>query len=479
MKIALIVTSSNDLPDVIKNQKYFLECDIFLSVFNKPLENTIENVKDIVYVGTTWGQSRNFMYKYIKKKYGDIYDYFIFTDDDIIIKNINDQSVLPIKKFKSFLEEYEPAVACLKYDWQYTEKDKPVNTLCNMDHCFVAYHKICIKNIFPYYCYYDSESEFYNGHIMNSLTTVMFNKYKLQYNSMNSINSCRESHKNEERDWNKPYNFILQELKPDAHKYIINKVNKNSSEPNFYETSKKNIDYNSLTLSSVVNDSSKLLYTHNVYNNLENKKIAVLISGEIRCFDKFYDNFIKYIYNNRTIFQAFDIYCVSTTINENLKSLCKKYEVTTDKKHSTVLNNNALKTGIDNYIYQISDYQKVWKLMESSNINYDHVIRMRPDIKHFYNPILFSEFHDDMIEVPKFHYWDGVNDRFAIGDYKSMNIYMNIYDDIDMLMSKYPNKKAEAILKNHLDDKNIKFTFNKYFNFKRITDVDPDQKWNI
>ena len=56
---------------------------------------------------------------------------------------------------------------------------------------------------------------------------------------------------------------------------------------------------------------------------------------------------------------------------------------------------------------------------------------------------------------------------------------MNIYDDIDMLMSKYPNKKAEAILKNHLDDKNIKFTFNKYFNFKRITDVDPDQKWNI
>ena len=68
MKIALVVTSSNDLPDIIKNQKYFLECDIFLSVFNKPLVNTIENVKDIVYVGTTWGQSRNFMYKYIKKK---------------------------------------------------------------------------------------------------------------------------------------------------------------------------------------------------------------------------------------------------------------------------------------------------------------------------------------------------------------------------------------------------------------------------
>ena len=67
MKIALVVTSSNDLPDIIKNQKYFLECDIFLSVFNKPLVNTIENVKDIVYVGTTWGQSRNFMYKYIKK----------------------------------------------------------------------------------------------------------------------------------------------------------------------------------------------------------------------------------------------------------------------------------------------------------------------------------------------------------------------------------------------------------------------------
>ena len=146
---------------------------------------------------------------------------------------------MPIKKFKSFLEEYEPAVACLQYNWQYTEKDKPVNTLCNMDHCFVAYHKICIKNIFPYYCYYDSESEFYNGHIMNSLTTVMFNKYKLQYNSMNSINLCRESHKNEGRDWNKPYNFILQELKPETHKYIINEVDKNSSKPNFYETSKK------------------------------------------------------------------------------------------------------------------------------------------------------------------------------------------------------------------------------------------------
>ena len=85
----------------------------------------------------------------------------------------------------------------------------------------------------------------------------------------------------------------------------------------------KNIDYNSLTLSSVVNNSSKLLHMHNVYSNLENKKIAVLISGEIRCFDKFYDNFIKYIYNNRIIFQAFDIYCVSTTINENLK-VCVK-----------------------------------------------------------------------------------------------------------------------------------------------------------
>jgi hypothetical protein len=439
----------------------------------------VENVKDIVYIGTTWGQSRNFMYKYIQKKYGDIYDYFIFTDDDILIENINDNSVSPIKKFKSFLEEYQPAVACLKYSWQYIEKDKTVNTLNNMDHCFVAYHKMCIKNIFPYYCYYDSESEIYNGHIMNSLTTVLLNKYKLQYNLIKSTNLCRESHKNEGRDWKKPYDFILQELNPDSHKYIINNVDMNCSKPNFLETSKKNIDYDSLNLSSVLKNSSKLLRTHNLYKNLENKRIAVLISGEIRCFDKFYDNFIKYIYNNKTIFQAFDIYCVSTTINENLKSICKKYEVSTDTKYSKILHNNVLKTGVDKYIYQISDYQKVWRLMESSDIKYDHVIRTRPDIKHFYNPILFSEFYDDMIEVPQFHYFTGVNDRFAIGDYESMKIYMNIYDDIDVLMKKYPNKNAEHILKMHLQDKNIKFTFNKYFNFKRDKDVNPDQKWTI
>jgi hypothetical protein len=42
------------------------------------------------------------MYKYIQKKYKDIYDYFIFTDDDILIENINDNSVLPIKNLNHF-----------------------------------------------------------------------------------------------------------------------------------------------------------------------------------------------------------------------------------------------------------------------------------------------------------------------------------------------------------------------------------------
>jgi hypothetical protein len=113
------------------------------------------------------------------------------------------------------------------------------------------------------------------------------------------------------------------------------------------------------------------------------------------------------------------------------------------------------------YVYKLcKEYQ------DENNINYDIVLSCRTDFN-FREKVQYDNFEsyieNDYICIPSGQDHLGINDRFAFGNQKVMEVYMNCYNKLYELFKKNVPVHPETALHEYLktmDSKIFRFSYN-------------------
>jgi hypothetical protein len=174
-------------------------------------------------------------------------------------------------------------------------------------------------------------------------------------------------------------------------------------------------------------------------------KIALCLSGQPRtfeeCFSYLEENIIKN--NPQFEFDLFGYFNSSTSLpylnNYPFKTLVVEPDVECpnmtyqDNKYTINYPSRARPT-----FFQMWGMQQVNKLRQKyelkNNFEYDFIAKVRPDFK-FLSEVDFSNLEKNKIYIPVENDHFGYNDRFAVGDGKIMNYYM---DRVDFYLAQHP-----------------------------------------
>lgn len=201
------------------------------------------------------------------------------------------------------------------------------------------------------------------------------------------------------------------------------------------------------------------LKTINIYgSNIQNKKFAICISGQIR---NGYDECLTLI--SILIIKKYnaDVFCcfeecdtnIKQYINKNLNPKKIKYVKDFNKDDNNVVSIGTL--SMYNKIYLANQLKKDYEV--ENNFVYDYVIRIRPDliIKETIPEYIFTE-NKNKIYFPyisKVFSYYGYPDFFAIGSSKLMDIYSDIF--LYLLDNTNKCNVSETLLYKYLNKNNI------------------------
>ena len=136
---------------------------------------------------------------------------------------------------------------------------------------------------------------------------------------------------------------------------------------------------------------------------------------------------------------------------------------------------------VDNFILSMYSKQNVTKMIKNTNINYDYIIFLRPDVEYIDNfDLNFLKFVlNKTICIPNFHLFSQYqfNDRFCICNNTTYQIYGDIFDNL-LPLSKTQKLHSETI---------IGYLMNKYelvitrisFRFLRVRSNGEKEKLKI
>ena len=220
------------------------------------------------------------------------------------------------------------------------------------------------------------------------------------------------------------------------------------------------------------------------------KKMAICISGSLRsleyCIDNFKKNIVDANYGNYDI----TLFCyIPNDKNSHKTSLYKSkgliavVEKRDDKqfidvpniqwrgRHASSAIDSVSTGGVVGYLQQLYGIEQSLKLMEKyekkNECKFDIIMRCRSDVI-FKNPVNLEKYNLNNIIIPNFHGWDGINDRFAVGDRDIMIIYMKMYSRFYSLPSGTYISKAEYYCKMNLINEKIPYKIVNDILFNRI-----------
>jgi len=225
------------------------------------------------------------------------------------------------------------------------------------------------------------------------------------------------------------------------------------------------------------------------------KRLAICVSGSLRSLEYCKDNFVKnIIIPNKENYEIIVFYYLPNDINSKkidlLKGFNKQIQIEDDielkipdcvwqGRPSSFFADNVSSGGLVGYMQQLYGIEKCYEMVKKyekkNNMRFDVMLRTRSDVK-YKNELKISNYDLNQIILPKFHYWDGINDRFALGTRDIMETYMQMYSNIYKITEKYKtlyNKKihitkAEYFCKMNLDLVGIKYDMKKEILFKRV-----------
>jgi hypothetical protein len=206
----------------------------------------------------------------------------------------------------------------------------------------------------------------------------------------------------------------------------------------------------------------------NIKNKL-NLKIALCISGRIDnikyCYNTWHNNFLKY-YNVDIFMHINDC---SYDDKQFIESIIKPKKITYEdpnlNKENWYLNMNIMLYRL----YYCNNLKNQYAI--NNNINYDVVIRMRPDITMYENLNLTSllpDLFNDILYIPIYRYdlsdiinlfGLGLTDQFFISNNKISNIIANFYINKEKYKS-INCELPEMLMNKYINDNNI--VYNKF-----------------
>jgi uridine kinase len=209
-------------------------------------------------------------------------------------------------------------------------------------------------------------------------------------------------------------------------------------------------------------------------------RVAILISGYLRSFDVNLDNIKKKLIDK---FNNVDVYIHITEneehedryLNNIPKNLLQRIKEILNPISSLVEPNyffskNKKKNILYNQLFKYYKLNELKKINEKIYGEYDLVFKIRPDL-HFVSEIKLEQ-KNNSITVPKDSKIDKgkllnpsdnfISDTFAFGNSKSMNIYFDIFKNLDELTKEYgyiPETILYEYLKNKVEINEIELNY--------------------
>jgi hypothetical protein len=125
------------------------------------------------------------------------------------------------------------------------------------------------------------------------------------------------------------------------------------------------------------------------------------------------------------------------------------------------INGEWLPQLILNHLCALESQKRVFKMVKESNINFDYIIFIRPDV------LLLNDFNinwlKDTFDITLLNYdhYEGYNDRFAIIPFNNTDKYSNRIDEIIEF------RKTNGRI---VSEKYVKYIVDKYYNNKKFID---------
>ncbi len=424
--------------------------DVILLTWKTPSSR----VGAVFYPDSSWNEGRNRLLAEARQRdeNGAGYRYYIFLDGDCVVEEDPRFAERvgypltgnPFRTFEKFLLDWQPAIGYTRYDWQYTEKHSVVNLGYNFDALFNAYHRDVVDLLLPYYTGFDSESWLYSQHLINHLAAMMVNPYRLQFNPVVTRNPDRHGYRIRKKYWHIPTTFLREAVTGSIRDHM-NTADPNTIQPLAGSPRKKDIDYRvPVRTMNRHFDMTHPLMTHRRGVALKAgprkriKRTAVCLTGSCRMLDQTAANIAQQLLSRIGSHDLF-VYVPDDGHGHKVRQLAPAaLRVVPDHPidpGDLVHGKNCLiKSGVQAYLQQLNGLKMVNRLRHdygrTHRITYDCVIRCRPDVW-FLEPLPDIRTLDlNYLHVPDFHCFDGLNDRFAVGNPDDMDVYMNKIGDV-------------------------------------------------
>ncbi len=443
-------------------------CDVLLLTWQHPAAG-----EDAVFLpGSSWTEGRNRLLweaRQRARRSGNDYRYYIFLDDDCRVRE--DVALArrlkrpltgnPFRTFEQFLLEWEPAVGYTRYDWQHFEKDRAVNLGHNIDALFNAFHRETVDFLLPYYTGFDSESWLYAQHLLNHLASLFYHAHRIQCNLIRTENSRRRGYAQRKKYWQIPTTFLRGALLPGT-RARMNTEAPNTPAPAPGRPRPKGRSYR-MTPDSIRRHfkAGHPLLAHRRLDDAGPRpvrkldpqaRVAVCMSGRCLGLERTHDNIRRYLLER---LPAYDLFMfVPADEYADLAGLLSPTVVAArpdrpiDEGHLQNGRNCLIKVGVQRYLQQLYGLKACDRLRRQyerdTGVRYEAVIRCRPDVR-FESPL--PDLHGldlNYLHVPDFHMYEGINDRFAIGNPQDMGIYMSKVDAFEAYVQDWTEGHPQA-----------------------------------
>lgn len=427
-------------------------CDVFLLTWQRPADR--ENA--VFLPGSSWNEGRNRLLweaRQSARRQGGDYLYYIFLDDDCRLSEdvaLAQQLGMPLtgnpfRTFERFLLEWEPALGYTRYDWQHYEEGRAVNLGHNIDALLNAFHREALDMLLPYYTGFDSESWLYAQHIVNHLASLFYHPHRIQCNLVKTANARRKGYAPRKKYWQIPTTFLRGALQTGTRS-ALNTEAPNTPRPAPGRPRKKDGSYRRAP--GEIERHFKADHPLLAHRRIDQAaprpalklgpqaRVAVCMSGRCRGLDRAHPNLRRQLFARLPAYDLFmfvpaDEYAgLATLLAPTVLETAPDRPI--DEGHLRNGDNCLIKVGIQPYLQQLQGLKTCDRLRRryarENEIRYDAVIRCRPDVL-FEAPLPDpAELDLNYLHVPDFHMYEGVNDRFAIGNPQHMGIYMTKID---------------------------------------------------
>ncbi len=214
------------------------------------------------------------------------------------------------------------------------------------------------------------------------------------------------------------------------------------------------------------------------------KKVAILISGQIRFYEKNL-NFLKELKKNLSDFE-FTIVSSVWENQEELKIFQEKYDIKFIhmlKENDWTNNISKVKyvTWEENSGYKVSNIFHMWhsileniKFLEkvNNNENFDFVLRFRTDImcKKGLNFLAneIKSLKDNEVLFPSNLHWKGLNDTFFITNFSTILKFKDFFNFLEKFIEDKRVFNPEYILYSFINEKNLRIRLINEFDLALI-----------